>query len=358
MYIKLNIQYICILLLATCFINRKAEGQVVNDNIENRLQLFINTPVSSNTTDCTLQLKCLNRKLTRKCIQYHNDQWFFFKTSKLTRYYLNISKQDCRDLRGVQIVIIDGKACEPESYNIIKCISLGNQNDVFVLLDSLKSDKEYLVLIDGYLQDFCSFTMEFSDNPKGLPLSNEGILSLKIVPDANDHLKIYWSIPDSLADRILKYEIYRRHETEFKSKKIHEEPQSFNAHGTPRIDYVIDEILPGYGDFYYKIIGVGEHERLLISKNMIGYSRPKPSNDSKKQLELELNYPKECNLKISIYDASNQDLLYQCDFRYNLKNRWFTYEIEKYIDQGILNYRIEVKNLETNEKRSHLIYKR
>ncbi len=55
---------------------------MINDNIENRLELKMNEPRKSNTADCTLQWGCLNHALTKKLIQYHNDQWFFFKSNQ------------------------------------------------------------------------------------------------------------------------------------------------------------------------------------------------------------------------------------------------------------------------------------
>ena len=333
-------------------------SQVENDNIENRIQLVLNKLASSSTTDCTLQWKCLNQRLTAKCIQYHNDQWYYFRTGNQDKYYLNISGQDCRDLRGVQLVIIDGEPCEPESYKILKCISLGTQNDVFVELDSLENQKEYMVLIDGYLHDFCSFNIEFSDKPKGLPLEEEELVNMEIKPAGENHVKIYWSIPDTIANELRYYEVYRRHESKFKSRKIHEVNQGFNAYGTKQLDYVCEDILPDYGKFYYKVIGVGDHGRIFISKISIQNKKPKSLDpESKYWLELELQYPDACKLKIAIYDAKNYSLLNWHNFNYTLENSLFETYIKDYIDEGIFFYRIEVINLDTKERINHLIQK-
>ena len=37
-------------------------------------------------------------------------------------------------------------------------------------MDSLEIGKEYLVQVDGYLNDFCAFVIEVSDPQKGLRL--------------------------------------------------------------------------------------------------------------------------------------------------------------------------------------------
>ena len=53
-----------------------ARAQVVNDNIESRRVLQTEATVTSNTTGCTVQRRCVDERLTGKCIEYHNDQWF------------------------------------------------------------------------------------------------------------------------------------------------------------------------------------------------------------------------------------------------------------------------------------------
>jgi len=255
-------------------------------------------------------------------------------------------------------LIIDGDPCIPESYKIKKCISLGNHDDVFIALDSLENQKEYMVLVDGYLHDFCAFNLELADKPKGIPLTKQGLVNLGMKPIADFHFELSWRIPDSIANLVRSYEVYRRHETEYKSKKVHEIQQGFNAYGKPRLDYGIDEILPDYGWYYYKIIGVEDQDKILISKSLFHYPKPNlKGSESKNWLELDMHYPKPCKLKISIYNATRQSLLYWSNFRYSTENSFFEHYIKEYIDDGVFYFRIEVENLETNEKKNHLILK-
>jgi hypothetical protein len=359
--------------LIFCLVESK--GQVINDNIENRLELKLNEPRLSNTTDCTLQWKCLNHALTKKLIQYHNDQWFFFKSTTTEQLFINISGQDCRDLRGVQIMVIGGFACIPESYEILECISLGDQDDVFLKLDHLDTGQEYLVLIDGYLNDFCSFEIELSEIPKGFPIENSGLVPMELVPISDLHLEIFWSVPDSISNLVRQYEIFRKDDLAFNSLLIHEIPQGFNAKGAPRLDYVVEDILPDFGAYYYKIIGIGDMDRFLIAKRLLSYNRPPrykadsissltntDSSASKMEniqswLEVDLHYPRACKLKISIYNASSQSLLKQFYFNYNPSNRLIKTNIKEFEEKGIFYYRVEVANEESGEKKSHLIMK-
>ena len=333
----------------------ESKCQVINDNIENRLELKMNEPRKSNTADCTLQWGCLNHALTKKLIQYHNDQWFFFKSTDSDKHFINISRQDCRDLRGVQLMIILGEACNPDSYEILDCISLGNQDDVFLKLDNLTPDQEYLVLIDGYLHDNCAFEIELSDIPKGLPIDEMGLVRMKSKTLSDFHIEIYWSVPDSIANLVRRYEVYRRFDFDFKSELIHEVAQGFNTRGLPRLDYVCEDILQDYGVFHYKIVGVGEHDRLLVSKSLTQISKPSRSlTELKNWIDVDLHYFKACQLEILVFDASNQNLLFSRDFYYNNNHRLFSANIEEYRKQGVFSYRIEVVNTATKEKRSHL----
>ena len=333
-------------------------GQVVNDNIENSILLEANIPISSSTSDCTLQWSCLNHKLTKKCIQYHNDQWFHFKVANDERSYINISKQDCRDLRGVQLLVIDGQPCQPETYKIIECTSLGNHDDIFISLDGLEQDKEYLLQIDGYLHDFCSFQIEYSNNPKGLPLGDQGMTPMKINAVTDLHIEISWDVPVTIARYIKKYEIYRRYDSSYKSEKIRDVTQDKNAFGSQRLDYLIDDILPDYGTFHYKIIGANDSDRILISSTMLDVPRPQALDEKvRKWVEIELTYTQDVKLKILIYDNVNYSLLYWCGFNYTSNNQIFKYNVENYLDQGIKDYRIEVERQDTNEKKTYIITK-
>ncbi|MEQ6118893.1 hypothetical protein [Reichenbachiella sp. MALMAid0571] len=119
--------------------------QVTNDNIENRIELLPNNTLTSKAEGCTVQWQCVDESLTGKEIEYHNDQWFYFNTGSLDNYFLNISNQRCRDLRGVQLVVIDGEPCKPETYNIVSCVSLATQDDIFIELQYLKTEYSYLI---------------------------------------------------------------------------------------------------------------------------------------------------------------------------------------------------------------------
>jgi hypothetical protein len=130
-FAKFKVAIFFIALLTGHFSN----AQVINDHIDKRIELNVNAPAfSSSTTDCTVDWACVDESLTGKCIEYHNDQWFWFRTNQTGKYHININGQKCRDTRGVQLVVIDGVACQPRTYNILSCNSLTSQDDIYVEL--------------------------------------------------------------------------------------------------------------------------------------------------------------------------------------------------------------------------------
>ena len=187
-------------------------AQVANDNIENRILLELGNTYSSRTDSCTLQPNCLNTEITGKCIKYHNDQWFEFTPTESKPYFINIKNQNCRDVLGVQLVVIEGEACKPETYKSLQCVSLSNQDDVYVKLDSLNINQSYLLVVDGYLHDYCKFEIELSDKPIGLPLKQEPKREEFSKKIKGKVLELKWtSLPEMCSDYEF-YTVFRRNE--------------------------------------------------------------------------------------------------------------------------------------------------
>ena len=91
-------------------------AQAANDDIENRRVVRAEETITSNTTGCTVQRTCVDERLTGKCIEYHNDQWFEFTPKVSGRYFVNIGGQRYRDMRGAQLVVLVEKPCQPATY--------------------------------------------------------------------------------------------------------------------------------------------------------------------------------------------------------------------------------------------------
>jgi len=229
-----------------------ASGQVPNDDIERRRVLHLDQAATSNTTNCTVQWQCVDEKLTGKCIEYHNDQWFEFTPLTSGRYYINIGGQKCRDTRGVQLVVLTGEPCQPDTYKVLSCTSLGSQDDVFVTLDSLRAGQPYLLDVDGYLKDFCQFTLAVSREPSGVPAVAPPSVSA-VAPQTNSIVTLRWSLPDSLSTA-RQFRVLRREAAAFRASDLSVISIRRTTYGATSPAYVFNDTLATPGRYLYQIV--------------------------------------------------------------------------------------------------------
>ncbi len=267
---------------------------VHNDDIQNRYHLKINDkPYISHTEECTVQKECLNIQLTDQCLIYHNDQWFEFTSQYSGEYYLNIRNQDCRDVRGTQAVIIEGEPCVPESYIIHACVSNGHQDDMYIKV-FLEANKNYLILIDGYLNDYCYFDIDVSTQPPDFAILKQDNTAEDSVYTANAIVELVWKMDSLGANDIRDYQILRRHESEKKSKIIFDTPNLRDARGFPFLKFqhfdTLDENKTG--SYFYKIIGIDHDSSLALIRSIMLVYSPKPDYYDPADDYVLINLPK------------------------------------------------------------------
>ena len=259
-----------------------ASAQVPNDDIARRRVLGAGETATSNTTGCTVQWGCVDEKLTGKCIEYHNDQWFEFTPAVAGRYYVNIGGQRCRDTRGVQLVVLTGTPCEPATYKVLCCTSLGSQDDVFVTLDSLQAGRPYLLDVDGYLKDFCQFTLQVSDQPRGLPALAAPPLS-SVAPTRTPLVTLRWTLPDSLA-AATQFRVLRREVAAFRSQARATVAVSRTAYGGGSQDFTWTDTLNVPGRYLYQVVAeTPNNASALLLQQWHAYSQLMPTYEEQKR---------------------------------------------------------------------------
>ncbi|WP_035559231.1 hypothetical protein [Hymenobacter sp. IS2118] len=288
---------------------------MANDNIENRRVLRLEEAVTSSTTGCTVQRGCVDERLTGKCIEYHNDQWFEFTPAASGRYFINIGGQKCRDVRGVQLVVLTGQPCQPATCRILSCTSLGTQDDVFVTLDSLRAGRPYLLNVDGYLKDFCEFTLQVSGQAAGMPVSYFPPNPTRVLPTASRVVELNWTLPDSLAtapaSRLMRREVHQ-----YRSTEVRLVPVQRDTYGRPVMSYTVTDTLPGPGSYDYQVVtakGDAGPAPVRLRQWWYGYGpgATLPGADAEPAvLELPLNkYPTKSNLSVVITNPSTGRVL-------------------------------------------------
>ncbi|MCA8832838.1 hypothetical protein [Hymenobacter pini] len=269
--------------------NNTATCQVPNDDIARRLVLQVEKPVASTTTNCTVQWPCVDERLTGKCIEYHNDQWFEFTPSVSGSYFVNISGQQCRDTRGVQLVVLTGIPCQPATYRILSCTSLGSQDDVFVPLQGLQAGQVYLLNVDGYLRDYCRFNLAVSSTAYGLPAAS--LPPAPAAPSASRVVTLHWTLPDSVSS-VARFRVWRREATAFRASSQAVVEVTRSTYGTAAPSYSWTDTVTAPGRYLYQIIAESEDnmapvlvQQQWFSHSKLGTQPPKPPTDSRRQAQ-------------------------------------------------------------------------
>jgi hypothetical protein len=252
------------LFLFLLFISYPAIAQVSNNNIGNLLPLTLNTaPVISHTQHNTVEWSCINKKLTEKCLVYHNDQWFSFTPRTKKTVYLNVGQQICKNKYGVQVFILKGNPCEKETYQLLHCESFTNQSDTYIELKDLQENTQYLINIDGFLGDLCSFSIAVADKPLGIPTASQ-LKKVKntITTSAQDSvLTLSWHLPMVLNDSISYFEVFKKKETEKKFNLVNTHSSFSNARGKQQQLYTITDTLKEFGEYRYLVLGVSPDDK-------------------------------------------------------------------------------------------------
>ena len=292
-------------------------AQVANDDLENRRLLRAEETVTSSTVGCTVQRGCVDERLTGKCIEYHNDQWFEFTPTASGTYYANVGGQRCRDLRGVQLVVLTGTPCQPATYRVLSCTSLGTQDDLFVVLPDLRAGQPYLLDVDGYLEDYCRFTLQVSGRARGLPAGPAAGAAPTAQRTTSRVVRIAWQVPDSLA--AASYcRVLRREQHQFRAQEIGRVSITRDTYGRHRADYFLPDTLAAAGQYLYQVVAdydpadPAARPPALLSQRWVAYGTAQASGAAAEAnfllLPLE-RYPLNAQLTVLVTNPETGKLL-------------------------------------------------
>lgn len=328
-------------------------AQVTNNNITSRTELKLDDDcLHSNTANSSVEWRCVNKALTNKCLTYHNDQWFHFTTGRSGKFFLNISAQHCRDLQGIQLVVIEGNPCEINTYKILKCISRIHYDDVFVELDSLKKNTLYLVNIDGFLGDFCEFEIQLGSSPRGLPQLTHAMDTLNLSAEVKKGIvRLQWHADQSLVEGLDHFEIYFTKSGELKSRFKTLVPTKSNTLGRYVEDYFYIDTLTSQGEYQYKVIGVdiAEGNRVLLDQAKIKF-KPDEVLSKKVLAKIPLSFTQNGRVEVFVMNSNDTEILNYWVHDYAVPETLFV-ELTKFVDAGIREFQIKTRHNKTRETR-------
>ncbi|NMM48512.1 hypothetical protein [Marinigracilibium pacificum] len=327
-------------------------SQVVNDNISDRLILDIEQIANSRTDNCTLELNCIDQSVTGSCLIYHNDQWFQFNSGDNSLLYLNVFDQDCKDLRGIQVVVLGGEPCDKQSYDVLACSSFGNQNDVYLTLDNLMPNTNYIVLVDGYLEDFCRFKIQLSSKPNGIPVEQHLDLNIK-VKKSEKEVNLAWYLPDSLKSTVVRFEIYKRMKGEFKSRLDTVINVQNYAYGNAEGSYeYVDLIRPGERNNYQVIARYFDNTAKIIL-DMVAEPRNNVVINNPEFLKIvpQIRIRKKDRVTVVIRDYYSRNIIKSANYLgKEIPESGLLLNPNEYSVKGIEKLRVEIMNNDTGAK--------
>ncbi len=332
------------------------QGQVINDSLKNAIPIALESFLFSSTAGCTVEWTCVDEKLTGKCIKYHNDQWFYIRPSQDGDYFINISGQNCRDQKGVQLVVGTGEPCD-SSYSILSCTSLATQDDVFVPLESLSANVKYWLNVDGYLEDNCRFYIEWSRSPKGLPTSAKSTVTMDIKNRSRAGVFcLDWKISPEQANSWSHFELYRRERSEKRHLLKKTIPLLSNAKGDHQRHYTTCDSTD-QRQYHYRLLAYPRQGPPLVLKSFLKKKESDPMELHGNSLPLHLNYKNGTSITVSVRDARRKTLLKNIDFLYKKKlHETILLDIKTLRVRGIERLEIDIRDND-NEVRQHYLYR-
>lgn len=326
-----------------------AFAQVVNDKIDNRIELRLDSaPVYSNTHKATVEWGCINKALTNSCLVYHNDQWFYFTPTDSGKQYLNITNQQCKNFKGVQVVVIEGNPCETSTYNLIHCTSFTDQNDTFIELDSLKPGVPYLVLIDGFLGDQCDFQIQFSTRKAGFPIHRKSMDTLSLDLEQDSHLVLLnWSANQVQLEELNYFEIFRQRVNTPKAMELAKVSISTNALGRHIEHYAYTDSLSEPGLYVYQVIGVTKSgaDRIILDESRVSFF---PAQQIKSVEERIIQFPVDFSgaVEIVVADAIKGTALFGTTIKAD-QNRIVPLDVTPFVNRGYRFFRVKAVHVKS-----------
>jgi hypothetical protein len=310
------------------------------------------TPLLSTTDKSTVEWGCINKKLTERCLIYHNDQWFTFTPDQSGTLFLNVSNQQCRKKFGVQVLVIEGNPCETISYKLLHCESFTNQSDTFIRLNSMKAGTPYLINIDGFLADVCGFEIQVATKPIGLPHKSASLDTLGLSVTQNKNIvTLNWLAQQGITDSVLHFEIYRQAANEFKSKKLSIVPIQFNALGTPVAEYSFTDTLTQYEAYTYLVVGVQMLGKNVLDKKQVVFYAER-EKDKQYVAKVPLNFKKKGDVDFLVINAINDQVLYSGTC-INCNKELVDVDITQYVLAGLTKFSIQTVQPKTRTKYQH-----
>lgn len=306
--------------------------------------LNLNTATQSSTHNNTVERACVDEKLTGQCIQYHNDQWFSYTPTTAEPFFVNVTHRRCREGNGVQLVIFNGEMCQTESYDIVACLSPGTAEDYYFKVEQPKQDVSYIMVIDGYLGDFCDFEIQIARRAQGLPAERLPPIAEARAVAKELMVDVTWEYqPGQEEGRY--FQVMRRTADEVKKWKIQ---LAQNSRGELGSDYELTDTLtrPGKATYEVYLVDVNNEHHLYASEQVVVSDSPSVRQSTSAFFPFSVK--RKTNLQVTITDAVTSRVLHS-RFVEDYRLDGFQYNFRELIERGHYFFVVKVYDYKTQQ---------
>ncbi|GCC51221.1 hypothetical protein SanaruYs_14420 [Chryseotalea sanaruensis] len=251
--------------------------------------------------------------------------------------------------------MIEGNPCEASTYKLLHCESFTDQNDTFITIDSVEANKPYLINIDGFLGDICSFDIQLATKPKGYPLKQKSLGTLQLQSKIDQNIvTLNWRVDGELREELELFEVHRQLSTAFKSQLLKEVSLQFNAQGKSLDNYQYTDTLKDKGTYVYDIIGISKGgKRRLLDRKRIGYWPAGVYRSSPRLFaSVPLNFKKKSDVDLLIMNELSGEILFNRTC-VECSDQELSIDVTNEVLRGIQRFRIEVYHLRSKSQAAY-----
>ena len=206
---------------------------------------------------------------------------------------------------------------------------------------------DYLLVVDGYLEDFCTFSISLDSVARGMPpepnllLSEKGEIAGKVV-------RLEWILPDSLQAEIDQFIVYRRTKDGHRFAARDTVVVSRNTLGEWQSDYVYVDSLNDYQTYTYRVVA-----QIYTGQQYLFATHTFRRQQARKRASVPANYRDNTLLTVVIWDGAREKVLERQTIVSSKEEPRLWLDLTAYWDKGHRAVAVEV--IDNKKKRSEVV---
>lgn len=253
-------------------------------------------------------------------------------------------------------MVIDGLPCQTETYKLVSCVSLASQDDIYLQLDSLKSNYSYLLNVDGYLHDFCDFNIQLSSKPQGLPAKTIVENNSLNAQFATGLVQLNWTADLQQRNSIAYFQVLKRKAAEPRSTVIEQIPLERDTYGQAGLNYSFQDTINLSGTYFYSVVAVhADNAQTHIGDQTVIV---KPDQLLRKPTEnyitLDMKFREGTPLSIYVLHPFSKKILKTTELTYSKKNPNIMVATSQFRKLNLTQIEIKITDHKTRQSTSRL----